>query len=63
VGRKMTEGAVWRVVTRGTWYVLASIAAVILVVQVRSEVVQAVVATIIAASVSPVADRLIETRA
>jgi len=58
----MTEVAAWRLITRGTWYVLAAVVTVFLVIQVRSVVVLAIVAMIIAASVSPLADWLIQTR-
>jgi predicted PurR-regulated permease PerM len=58
----MTEGPAWRLITRGTWYVLGAVATVLLVIQVRSVVVQAIVAMIVAASVSPLADRLIQTQ-
>jgi hypothetical protein len=55
----MSEVAAWRLITRGTWYVVAAVVTVLLVVQVRSVIVLALVAMIIAASVSPIADRLI----
>ena len=57
--RRENEATVWRLITRGTWYVLAAIVAVAVVLQLRSVAVQAILAMIIAASVSPLADWVI----
>jgi predicted PurR-regulated permease PerM len=57
--REENEATGWRLITRGTWYVLASVVAVVLVAQLRSVAVQAILAMIIAASVSPLADWVI----
>jgi predicted PurR-regulated permease PerM len=58
----MTGGATgWRLITRGTWYVLAALVAILVVVQVRSVVVQSILAMIISASVSPLADGIIQS--
>ncbi len=58
----MTEAAAWRLITRGTWYVLAAVIAVALIFQLYSVAVQAIVAMIISAAVSPLADRLIGSK-
>ena len=58
----MTEASVWRLITRGTWYVLAAVAAVAILLQVRSVVVQAIVAMIISAAVTPIVDKVIQSR-
>jgi predicted PurR-regulated permease PerM len=58
----VTEAAAWRLITRGTWYVLAAVVAVTLIFQLYSVAVQAIVAMIISAAVSPLADRLIDSK-
>jgi predicted PurR-regulated permease PerM len=58
----MTEATVWRLITRGTWYVLAVAALVAIVLQVRSVIVQAIIAMIISAAVTPIVDRIILSR-
>jgi hypothetical protein len=47
------EATAWRLITRGTWYVLAAVVGVVLVAQLRSVAVQAILAMIIAASAEP----------
>jgi predicted PurR-regulated permease PerM len=58
----MTEASVWRLITRGTWYVLAAAAVVVILLQVRSVVVQAIIAMIISAAVTPIVDAIILSR-
>jgi predicted PurR-regulated permease PerM len=58
----MTEAGAWRLIVRATWYVLAVVIGVAVVFQVRSVAVQAILAMIISAAISPLADRLVETR-
>jgi predicted PurR-regulated permease PerM len=58
----MTEAIVWRLITRGTWYVLAAVAGVVILLQVRSVVVQTIVAMIISAAVTPIVDKIILSR-
>ncbi len=58
----MVEAAAWRLIVRGTWYVLATVIGVALAFQVRSVGVQVILAMIISASISPLADRLVEGR-
>ena len=58
----MNEATVWRLITRGTWYVLAAVAVVAILLQVRSVIVQAILAMIISAAVTPIVDRMILSR-
>ncbi|HEY1295704.1 MAG TPA: AI-2E family transporter [Chloroflexota bacterium] len=60
--RAITEASVWRLITRGTWYVLAAAAVVVILLQVRSVVVQAIIAMIISAAVTPIVDAIILSR-
>jgi len=55
----MNEASVWRLITRSTWYVLAAVAVVVILLQVRSVIVQAILAMIISAAVTPIVDRIV----
>src|SRR5579871_5084760 len=58
----MVEAAAWRLIVRGTWYVLAAVIGIAVLFQVRSVGVQVILAMIISAAISPLADRLVEVR-
>jgi predicted PurR-regulated permease PerM len=58
----MNEAAAWRVVVRGTLLALALVVLALLVVQLRSIIVQVLVAVLLAAAATPIVDALTESQ-